>query len=69
MRKVNEGAFNLVELLVIIAIIGILAALPFPALARSKQRAQQIQCVGNLHEMGLGLPTANPAIPTHYKGE
>jgi type II secretory pathway pseudopilin PulG len=45
----------LVELLVVIAIIGILAALLLPGISQGKKRAQRIQCIANLHQMGLAL--------------
>jgi prepilin-type processing-associated H-X9-DG protein len=38
---------------VVIAILGILAALLLPAVARSKGSAQRIQCTGHLRQLGL----------------
>ena len=50
-------AFTLLELLVVMAIISVLAALLLPTLARSKESARKIQCINNLRELGIALKT------------
>jgi prepilin-type N-terminal cleavage/methylation domain-containing protein len=48
-----QRAFTLVEMLVVIAIIAILAALLLPALGRGKESARSVSCMNNLHQLAL----------------
>jgi prepilin-type N-terminal cleavage/methylation domain-containing protein len=48
-----QDAYTLLELLVVIALVAMLAALLLPILARAKEKARSSQCTGNLRQWGL----------------
>ena len=53
-RRTNRG-FSFVEIVIVIAILALLAALLLPALARAKSKAIRTNCVSNLRQVGTAF--------------
>lgn len=62
----RRSGFTILELLVAIAIVGVLAALLLPAVMQSREAARRLQCQNNLRQMGTalhGFEAANASFP------
>lgn len=50
----HQYAFTLIELLVVIAIVSVLIAMLMPALGSARRAANNVICMSNLQQMGVG---------------
>lgn len=75
-QSVRSKAFTLIELLAVVAIIVILAALAFPVLSKTADAGNRAKCAGNLKNLASGvlayvgenngkIPYCNYVVPPH----
>lgn len=55
MARMRRRAFTLVEILVVIGIIALLAALLFPVFTRARAAARRAACISNLRQIGMAV--------------
>ena len=48
MKKMNKKGFTLVEIMIVVAIIGLLAAIGIPSFTKARANSQEKSCVNNL---------------------
>ena len=64
----HHRGMTLVELLMVIAIIGLLVAMLLPAVQSARETSRRLSCTNNLKQIALGMQShvaANGAFPTN----
>jgi prepilin-type N-terminal cleavage/methylation domain-containing protein len=75
-NRTQSAAFTFIELLVVLAVIALLAAIVLPVLASTTESSLRTQCLNNLRQIGIGMTlyandnhdTLIPAKPSDNDG-
>src|SRR5687767_653253 len=80
-KQKHKSAFTLVEIMIVVAIIGLLAAVAIPNFVKARTTAQKNACIGNLRQIdgakeqwaletkqADGAPADEAAINLYIKG-